>query len=159
MWDKHIDALLARLSYYKAVSAAYAAADLFPGQTLLFRQQPPGGGLAEGGPGGAWRPIALLVQPVEVCVLPPAGAGAAAAGQAVQEALLEASRRKSAADAARDTSPLTLPAGVSPLSGRRGYLASPSAFTPRGSDSPTDTYAIIHPLTRLCPERRYGSES
>jgi thioesterase domain-containing protein len=144
-WDRSVDALLGRLAYYKTLAEGYTPADIFPGQTVVFRCRE-GNGLAAGGPGGAWARFRFLVQPAaEHALATPAGKeGAASAAAAVSEALRAAVARRAAAEA-RTTGPSAL------------ALMSPR-FAPGGApppESPASTLALVLPLNRLCPERRY----
>jgi thioesterase domain-containing protein len=145
-WDKRIDALLARLGYYKTIVDAYAAADIFPGQTLVFGAAG-GGGLQGGGPGGAWERIRFLVQPAAAHELS-LTSGPAAAAAALAEALRGAVRRR--ADAEERT------AGGSALALMSPRFSPDAAPQPApATDSPAPTICLVLPLNRLCPERRY----
>ena len=168
-WEKHVNALLQRLAYQQSLTSSYTAADIFPGQTLLFAHQPDSQLLSRGGPAGTWKRIAFLVQPVAEHTLPdklPGGSGGSGGGaspqvtslaQQVQSALLSALRRKADAEDAEQGGPSGL--SLSMMSPR----PLPSASTPKyhpaiaaaAAGGPADlTYAVVQPLNRLCPERR-----
>lgn len=168
-WERRVDGLLSRLTYWQALAAAYAAGDIFPGATLLFAQHRPAGSaqeaanlLAAGGPGGAWQSIAFLVQPVAVHELAadiPAAAGSSsapnspgltAAARQVEALLLAAAEQGAEAEA------------LSPEAAAARHGSS-MLLTPRLPASPgpfshpltSDTASVVLPLNRLCPERRY----
>lgn len=161
-WDARVTLLLSRLAYWQALAGAYTAADIFPGHTLLFAR-PRGGAaaggadglLAAGGPSGAWRSIALLVQPVEVRLMPEVAAGgsagAAAAARALQAELLAAVAEQAEVEAA---SPEETAAeqGSSMLLTPRAPASPAQPFSPAVA---SDTVSVVLPLNRLCPERRY----
>jgi thioesterase domain-containing protein len=144
-WDRSIDALLGCLAYYKTLAEGYTPVDIFPGQTVVFRCRE-GNHLAAGGPGGAWARFRFLVQPAaEHALAVPAGKeGAASAAAAVSEALRAAVARRAAAEARV--------AGPSALALMSPRFASGGAPPP---ESPASTLALVLPLNRLCPERRY----
>lgn len=161
-WDARVTLLLSRLAYWQALASSYVAADIFCGQTLLLAQpraHATAGAdslLAAGGPSGAWRSIALLVQPVEVRAMPevpPTGSAgaAAAAARALQAELIAAVAEQAEAEA---SSPEAAAAeqGSSMLLTPRAPASPPPPFSPAVA---SDTVSVVLPLNRLCPERRY----
>lgn len=174
-WEKRVNTLLQRLACHQSLASSYSADDIFPGQTLLFATHADASGsalLAQGGPGGAWRRIAFLVQPAAEHVLPERlgqeGAGrlghsvhsghsspvATSAAHAVQAALLSAVQRKVEAEEAEGEGGLSL-SMMSP----RPLMPSPHQHHGgAGMDgaAPARTFSIVLPLNRLCPERRCG---
>jgi thioesterase domain-containing protein len=218
-WDQKVDALLGRLAYFKSITAAYSASDIFAGQTLLFASSnnyqatsptitgnghgnggmtSPGGSallnsseittaavqnLARGGPGGTWRAIRFMVQPVAAHAVP---AGHQAAASSIQSAIMQSIARRADAEDIASIGGLALMSPVPaqyyphhPIAGVGGMpmtptsttaLATPNTATPgpnhsrrqtqqqqvAASSSPSEgTYTVITPLNRLCPERRY----
>lgn len=159
---------MSRLTYWQALAASYAAADIFPGPTLLFALHRPAGSaqeaaslLAGGGPGGAWQSIVLLVQPASLHVLAadvaaggsssaPNSPGLTAVARQVDSVLLAAAEQAAEAEV---LSPEALAAqhGSSMLLTPR-QPASPGQFSPPVA---SDTASVVLPLNRLCPERRY----
>lgn len=194
-WDRHVTTLLARLAHWQALASTYAPPELFSGQTLLFahRSGVAAAGqkqaaeeaaldlLARGGPGGAWAPIAWLVQPLAAAHLlaPAAGASPTSIARQLQAALLEAVRLKDVADAAAERSgaiaagggaasvgSIALPmALLSPCAGggatpmwladlpQGSPVASPTALGSVWIGAPAHAVAAVLPLNRLCPER------
>lgn len=164
-WERRIDALLSRLTYWQALAAAYAASDIFSGQTLLIAQHRPAGSRVSPADllaaGGAWQSIALLVQPVALHELaadiPAAGSGAAAvspgtaaAARQVEAVLLAAAEQAADAEAQSPEAAAALHGSSMLLTPRAP--ASPGPFVPALA---SDTASVVLPLNRLCPERRY----
>ena len=161
-WELRIASLLSRLAYWQALASGYSASDIFEGQTLLAARQPGAAAsqLSGGGPAGAWRSVAMLVQPVELLEMPevaPAGSGtptaapaAAAAARQLQAALLGAVQAVLDVEASTPEA-AAAEAGSSMLLSAR-QPASPAPFSPPAD---SDTVSVVLPLNRLCPERRY----
>lgn len=154
-WDKRIDELLARLSYFKTVAETYAPMDIFPGQTLVFlnqgstsSEQPEADSVRIDGPGGVWEPIRFLIQPASVHQLRPTWSSQAATSStsAVLSTQLRAAvlRRNEAEERATGPSALALMSPREPAPKLSG-LTEPAGAS----------ICAIAPLNRLCPERRY----
>lgn len=165
VWDEKIDAVLARLGYYKTLVDTYEPTDILPGESLVFKGSGSvGNDLATGGPAGVWRSIRFLVQPATEHVLaadqPPSQTSAALAEYlraAVSHRMEVEERASLVSDPARRTlSALTLTSP--PSSGAVPSVASPAFSESRNGNfenSPHDTLCLLSPLNRLCPERRY----
>lgn len=174
-WDKKIDSVLARLSYYKTVAETYIPSDIFPGQTLVFNSAGGHPSATFEGPGSTWTSIRFLIQPVSLHILPPAATFATALrsqallhpppssspvmiANTILQALRAAVLRK---DEAEDRSPglsaLALMSPRLPPDDSGEHSSHPSAFGQLAAATATtsSTVCTITPLNRLCPERRY----
>lgn len=153
-WDERINALLSRLAYFSSICAEYRPSDVFLGQTLAVTCGPPA---PIGTVHAAWESIAFLVQPLESASLGAGARSGVSPGTALAtelQGLLWDVVRRAEERAAQASETAQTPSASTARVSRRISVGAASEALP-GGDGPVDTYTLVLPLNRLCPERRY----
>jgi thioesterase domain-containing protein len=167
-WEQEVELHLLQLAFFRNLASQYDPIDIFSGQTLLFThlEDPRDARTALQGPAGVWNPIARVLQPVSLHLLPTHGS--AAGGQIIQDILIHTTTHKSECTEIsvvmatmgggnynnNNNNNNNKPLIISPTSGGGASKESPTGVTNEDTVQNLKKHAksLIIPLNRLCPE-------